>query len=99
MDDQSGRATGISEQTREPWQRIVIHRQVDAQFAEHAIGLNEVTLHIDQEQRRVRRVDELAQLGEDLFPLNGYQRDSSSDSTTLTAATKPPRSFRSTIRA
>jgi hypothetical protein len=36
-------------------------------------------LHIDQEQRRVRRVDELAQLGEDLFPLNGYQRDSSSD--------------------
>jgi hypothetical protein len=34
-------------------------------------------LHIDEQQCRVCRVDELVELGEDLFALNGYQGDTS----------------------
>ena len=66
--------TRIAEQPRKPWHRIAIHREVDPKLAEDTLGLDKVALHVDEQQRGMGGVDELAELGEDLLALNRYQR-------------------------
>ncbi len=47
-----------------------VHRQVDSKPAENAVCINEVALHIDEEKRGVRWIDEFCKLSEDALSLD-----------------------------
>ena len=54
----------------ETWPGFLVHGQVDPELAEDAVGLDEVTLHVDEQKRGVRGIDELGKLGEDALSLD-----------------------------
>ena len=58
------------DQAGEPRDHRRVHRDVDAEPVERPAGRAEIALHVDDEERGVRRVDELLELGEDLLALD-----------------------------
>jgi hypothetical protein len=70
VDDEHPAATRIAQQPGDGRADRLIHRQVDAQVAECARGVDEIPLHINDQQRGVRRCDELVQLGVDRLTRN-----------------------------
>jgi hypothetical protein len=68
--DQHAGAAGGGQQRRQPRSHLRVHRQIDAEPAEHPVGLQEVTLHVDQHQRGVPRIHQLGELGEHLLALD-----------------------------
>jgi len=57
VNHQDACTTGFVQKVREPRERIAIHREVDTKRPEHTVRLDEIALHVDEQQRRVRRVD------------------------------------------
>jgi hypothetical protein len=56
-----------------------IHRDIDAEAIEGPTGCTEVTLHVDDEQGRVRRIHKLLELRENVLTVDlNHQRCSSS---------------------
>jgi hypothetical protein len=74
MDHEDVRTARYIQQARKLRERVSIHREVDTKRPECAAGLDEIALHVDEQQRCVRWVDKLDEVGEDLFSFNGYQR-------------------------
>jgi hypothetical protein len=68
--DQHTGPAGGGQQRREPRPHLRVHRQVDPEPAEDAVGLEEVALHVDQHQRGVAGVHQLGELGEHLLALD-----------------------------
>jgi hypothetical protein len=49
-----------------------IHGEVYPELTEHSVRFDEVPLHVDEEQRRMRRADEFGEVSEDVFAVYVY---------------------------
>ena len=65
VDDGRPGATGSSQQHCQLGPRLLVHGQIDPQRCKHAVGFDEITLHVHHDERSVSRIDQLPELGED----------------------------------
>ena len=70
VNDEDAVAAGGSQQCLETRPGLRVHRQVDPKLAEDAVFINEVALHIDEEKRGMRGIDEFGKLSEDALSLD-----------------------------
>jgi hypothetical protein len=70
VNDEDAVAAGRSKQRPKTRPGFGVHGQVDPKLAEDAVFINEVALHIDEEKRGVRGIDEFGKLSEDALSLD-----------------------------